>query len=215
MAAFYIVEQGDHIGKLALRFGLNYRAIWEHPNNAQLKALRQNPSVLLPGDRLFIPDRSVREETLGIDQRHRFKTSRAPLRLRITLEDIFFEPIAHANCALNLGARTIRLQTNAEGKIDEAIDPDVHEVILVVHDKERALSGLPITIKVGDLDPVQEKSGQIARLNAMGYSAGKPINGDDAQFRSAVEEFQCDFGLQVDGKCGPTTQGKLKKVYGC
>ena len=36
-----------------------------------------------------------------------------------------------------------------------------------------------------------------------------------ALFLSAVEEFQCDHGLVVDGKCGPTTQAKLKQVHGC
>ena len=34
-------------------------------------------------------------------------------------------------------------------------------------------------------------------------------------FLSAIEEFQCDHGLVVDGKCGPATQAKLKQVHGC
>jgi len=33
-------------------------------------------------------------------------------------------------------------------------------------------------------------------------------------FLSAVEEFQCDNGLTVDGDCGPNTQAKLKEVHG-
>src|SRR5579863_1672052 len=35
------------------------------------------------------------------------------------------------------------------------------------------------------------------------------------QFRSAIEEFQCDHDLKVDGLCGPVTQAKLKQVHGC
>ena len=35
------------------------------------------------------------------------------------------------------------------------------------------------------------------------------------EFEMAVEEFQCDQGLKVDGICGPQTQAKLKKLYGC
>jgi peptidoglycan hydrolase-like protein with peptidoglycan-binding domain len=34
-------------------------------------------------------------------------------------------------------------------------------------------------------------------------------------FRSAVEEFQCDHGLTVDGDCGAQTQAKLLSVHGC
>jgi len=30
-----------------------------------------------------------------------------------------------------------------------------------------------------------------------------------------VGNFQRDHGLTVDGKCGPLTQAKLKKVHGC
>ena len=38
---------------------------------------------------------------------------------------------------------------------------------------------------------------------------------DEKLLASAVEEFQCDHGLTVDGKCGSLTQAKLKKVHGC
>jgi peptidoglycan hydrolase-like protein with peptidoglycan-binding domain len=38
---------------------------------------------------------------------------------------------------------------------------------------------------------------------------------DEARFKSAVEEFQCDHGLAVDGKCGPKTQAKLEEIHGC
>lgn len=46
---------------------------------------------------------------------------------------------------------------------------------------------------------------------------GNSARSDEAQeqFRSAVEEFQCDHGLTVDGICGPITQAKLKQVHGC
>ncbi len=55
-------------------------------------------------------------------------------------------------------------------------------------------------------------SGQQARLDNLGYFAS---DGDDDAFKSAVEEFQCDNSLTVDGDCGPATQAKLKQVYGC
>ena len=42
--------------------------------------------------------------------------------------------------------------------------------------------------------------------------------GDDPKnldFRSAVEEFQCDQKLSVDGVVGPATRARLVKAYGC
>jgi hypothetical protein len=82
---------------------------------------------------------------------------------------------------------------------------------------------LSLPLKIGYLDPVTTVPGQVARLNNLGYDAGLVGREDRAprdeegqrQFRSAVEEFQCDHGLAVDGKCGPVTQAKLKKVHGC
>jgi peptidoglycan hydrolase-like protein with peptidoglycan-binding domain len=70
-------------------------------------------------------------------------------------------------------------------------------------------------LKVGDLDPVVEVPGQIERLNNLGYFAGVVGKNDDTAFHSAVEEFQCDFGLKVDAICGPKTRAKLQEIHGC
>ena len=70
-----------------------------------------------------------------------------------------------------------------------------------------------LPIKIGYLDPVEEVSGQIGRLDNLGYFPGDGT--DEDQFKSAIEEFQCDNGLTVDGDCGPGTQAKLKEIHGC
>jgi len=71
------------------------------------------------------------------------------------------------------------------------------------------------TLRVGHLDPVEETSGQIARLRNLGYYRG-PADGSDLKLmRAAIEEFQCEHGLTVDGVCGPQTQSKLREVHGC
>ena len=72
-----------------------------------------------------------------------------------------------------------------------------------------------IAIQIGDLDPVDESSGQVARLANLGYYRGPVDKVDPDEFKSAVEEFQCENSLTVDGKIGPKTQAKLKTVHGC
>jgi hypothetical protein len=71
---------------------------------------------------------------------------------------------------------------------------------------------IPVEVKVGHLDPVEEESGQRGRLNALGYEAGDPAKSGDGslEFRSAVEESQCDHGLKVDGVVGAQTRKKLQ-----
>jgi hypothetical protein len=216
MAGNYTVKQGDHLSKIAKDFGFSdYHTIWDDPNNADLKQKRQDPNVLFPGDTLFIPDREAREESASTDQQHRYQVRRPKLQLRLVLEDLYEKPIANAPCVLALGSETRDVTTDATGRIEQDIPSDVHDAFLIIHGDQTPFDGDSIAIKIGDMDPVDQVSGQTARLNNMGYFAGDPAQKDDQAFQSAVEEFQCDHGLTVDGKCGPITQAKLKQVHGC
>jgi len=216
LAGNYTVQQGDHLSKIAHAMGFSsYHTIWDHPNNAALKQQRQNPNVLFPGDVLFIPDRETREESRPTDQKHKFQKKKPDLKLRLTLEDIYEKPIANASCVLMLGGDTRTVTTDGSGKIEQDIKPDVHDATLTIQDAQTPFQGSQIAIKIGDLDPVTEVSGQTARLNNLGYCAGAVDQPDADAFESAVEEFQCDNNLTVDGICGPQTQAKLKQAHGC
>jgi N-acetylmuramoyl-L-alanine amidase len=216
MPTDYVVKQGDYLAKIARANGFSdYRAIWDHPRNAELKAERQDPNILFPGDHLVISDREPRSEFCVTEQRHRFRLHTPTLKLRLVLEDMYEKPVAHAPCKLMIGTDLDELTTDANGRISQDLRPDAHDAILVVHSAETPFSDVVLSIQIGDLDPVQKVSGQIARLNNLGYFAGNVDSSTTDQFRSAVEEFQCDHGLTVDGICGPITQSALKRVHGC
>jgi peptidoglycan hydrolase-like protein with peptidoglycan-binding domain len=99
-------------------------------------------------------------------------------------------------------------------QIEQQIPKRAENGALTIED-DRSPFGVEVPIKVGHLDPVDEVSGQRARLNNLGYNAGERAAPAELQFRSAVEEFQCDYDLTVDGVCGPQTQAKLLEVHGC
>ncbi len=84
----------------------------------------------------------------------------------------------------------------------------------IMKEEGSRLQGIAIPLKIGHLDPVDVQTGQIARLNNLGYFAGPLDPLDEKLLLSAIEEFQCDKGLQVDGKCGLKTQAKLVEVHG-
>ena len=216
MASHHDVEQGEYLSKIAAKYGFSdYQVIWDHAENAALKAKRKNPNVLYPGDRLYIPDKEVREESRSTDQRHRFKVNREKLKLRLVLEDQYERPIADAPCELHVEWQVYNLTTDGKGKIEQDIPARASEGRLIITSKETALDTLVIPVKIGHLDPVEEVSGQQARLMNLGYYTG-PIDGQDGPlFKLAVEEFQCEHGLAVDGICGPQTQTKLKSTHGC
>ena len=217
MATYHTVKQGEYLPKIAMEYGFaNYQKIWDHPENAELKEKRQTPNVLFPGDRLYIPDKQVKTESGATGQRHRFRLKGELPMLRIVLKDVDDQPIANAECDLVVEGKIHQVTTDANGLIEQEIPKTAEGGYLLSHDPEIPFdSQIPIEIQIGHLDPVEEISGQRARLNNLGYDTGDPDSGDEQQFRSAVEEFQCDYGLTVNGVCDPETQEKLKEVYGC
>jgi len=212
----YTVEQGDHLSKIAKDNGFtDYTIIWDHPNNATLKNKRQNPNVLLPGDQVFIPDMEQKQESGATDKRHSFTVDKKTLKLCLVLADAYEKPIAGAQCALLIDGQVYQLTTDGNGKLEQEIPLDAKEGTLTIRGDQTPFANECFAIKIGHLDPVDETSGQIGRLNNLGYAAGSVDGSDDDAFESAVQEFQCDNGLTVDGICGPQTQAKLKQVHGC
>jgi LysM repeat protein len=220
MGEYHRVVQGEHLSSIARKYGFSdYKTIWNHGQNAELKKQRQNPNVIFPGDRLFIPDKEEKTESGSTEQKHRFVLKTEKLKLRLVLEDLYEKPIANAQCELRVENETFPLTTDGQGRIEKDIKPDAHSAFLTIKDSQTPISEMLIPIKIGDLNPEDKESGQKARLNNLGYGAG-PLDGKTEEenktlFLSAIEEFQCDHGLLVDGKCGPMTQAKLKQVHGC
>jgi N-acetylmuramoyl-L-alanine amidase len=229
MSMYHRVEQGEHLSSIAKKYGFStYKTIWDHPENAELKNNRKNPNVLFPGDWLFVPDGNEKSVSRSTEKRHRFLLRTQTLKLRLVLEDLYEKPIANAKCELQVENEDFKLVTNGQGRIEQDIKPEAKRALLIIKDPKTPVNEIEIPIKIGHLDPVEEVSGQKARLNNLGYFAG-PFDGkteaeNQALFRSAIEEFQCDHFPEprradgvpsaVDGLCGPKTQAKLKQVHG-
>lgn len=217
MAEQHTVVQGEHVTSIAAFYGFrDYRTIWDHPENARLRSLRHNPNVLLPGDIVFIPDLEPIEAPRSTDQKHQFVLSRPPLKLRIQLENQYGQPVVGAPCVLVLDSDSKSLTSDGTGKVECTIPPSIEDSSLIIEDSEHThYANTPIPVKIGHLDPETELRGQQARLKNLGYFPGE-VNGEPSEdFQSAVEEFQCENALTVDGICGPKTQAKLKQVCGC
>jgi Putative peptidoglycan binding domain/LysM domain len=220
MGINHTVKQGEHLSSIARRYGFSdYKIIWNDPNNVKLKEQRKNPNVLYPGDQLYIRDKEEKQESRSTEQHHTFQIKNPKLELRLVLEDQFSKPIKNAQCELHVENQVLHLTSDGLGHINQSIPATAENALLIIKDPKTPLNEMAIPIKIGHLDPVEEQSGQLSRLNNLGYFAG-PLESaskeeNQALFLSAVEEFQCDHGLTVDGKCGPLTQTKLRRVHGC
>jgi N-acetylmuramoyl-L-alanine amidase len=212
----HVVEQGHYVSKLAKQRGFtNFKTIWDHPANKELKKLRTTPNVLAPGDKLFIPEKKPRTEVRSTDSQHKFTLLGKPLKLRVVVHDVTDKPVSGKPCELKVtdSPDVTPLNTDGSGMVEREIKPDAAKGKLTLKD-----AGLPIDLDldllIGHLDPLDTITGQKARLNNLGYNAGDVNDQVTLQFKSAVEEFQCDQKLAVDGVCGPNTQAKLKTAYG-
>jgi len=229
MGTLHTVVQGEHLSHIARNYGFtSFKPIWHAGENAALRDKRKTPDVLFPGDQVFIPDKGIREEPRPTDQKHRFVRQGETLMLRVVLKGFRDEPLKRHEGTLQVESDGKVFNSKDDGLLEREIPATAeHGLILdtgeagILADAQRELQ-----LKIGHLDPVDELSGQMARLNNLGYGAGpvpaRPLSAKEEAdirtsmtFRSAVEEFQCDAGLLVDGKCGKQTQAKLVAVHGC
>jgi hypothetical protein len=213
--AEHTVQQGEHISTLAKKYGFyDYNTIWNDPTNQDLQSDRDNPNVLFPGDVVTIPDKKPKAEDRPTAQSHTFQVKSKVLKLRIAIKSYFDEVIANTKCVLEIQGKPFTEQTDANGLVEAVCDPLATEGKLVIRGSE-------LEVQIGSLDPVDKPSGQVARLNNLGYGAG-PIDAPDQDLlQSAIEEFQADQNIRngpggrVTGVCDDTTQARLKKVHGC
>ena len=102
----YTVKQGDCCSSLGYKFGIPWKKIWDHANNAALRQKRKTPDVLFPGDTIFIPDKTLKEEPCSTEQLHKFKKKieKVWLRLRLLEED---KPRKNLKYKLKIGDQEI------------------------------------------------------------------------------------------------------------
>lgn len=235
----YSVQEGDCIGNIAFSRGIDWHTIWDHPENAELKAKRKDPNVLLPGDIVFIPDLRVKEQDCPTDAKHSFKVKGTPARFRIKMlgerkqedktesraptnhsiyKDPDFkpktrsdDPIANVPYVLDVDGKLTNGVTGGDGVIDLPIPPGARRGKLTVNPgtPQEKIYNFPF----GSLDPIEEFSGVSRRLNNLGFFCGSG-NASTKEFKAAVSLFQESFGLPITGAIDDATRDKLKEVHG-
>jgi hypothetical protein len=203
MAEDYTVSTGECMHSIAFEHGFFWETLWNHANNAALKDLRQDPSVLFEGDVVHIPDLTVREESCGAEQTHRFRLKGVPAHLRIRLmqDD---QPIANQPFELDVDGRTETGTTDGDGNIDVPVMPNASGGELIVGEgADRAVYPLDF----GYVDPLDTESGVAGRLADLGYST-------DPDLAEALRSFQARNGLSETGEIDQATRDKLEELFG-
>jgi hypothetical protein len=203
-------RQGDCVLSIARRYGFSPDTLWAHPNNADLRNRRKR-TILLPGDPVFIPERTDREETVPTGEMHLFRARGLPIcrvSVRFLREG---EPRASVRYTLTVGGQSFAGETDDDGKVEHRIPTESTLGELVLHD---AGGDEIYLLQLGHLNPRNDVAGAQSRLHHLGFGCG-PIDGKlGPRTRAALRTFQRNHGLEVTGRLDDPTQVKLEEVHG-
>jgi len=205
----YKVKQGDCLSSIALKHGVFWEMVWNHPKNASLKERRKDPNILYPGDIVFIPKKEEKQESGATEKKHRFRRKGIPAKLRLRLLDDDDQPLSSKQYILDIDGKLLSGSTDSKGMLEHSIPPDAKKgrLILVENQDEYLLD-------LGDVDPIDEVSGIQGRLNNLGFNGG-PVDGVlGPRTKAAIKEFQRKHKLKETGEVDEATRKKLIEVHG-
>ena len=200
------VGSGETTSSLAKKNGFFWRTIWDHPENAELKAKRKDPNVLFEDDDIFIPEKQIKEVSKGTEAEHTFKLKGEPAKLKLQLLKNG-KPRANEEYVLDIDGTLTDGKTDGDGKVEHFIPPDAKSGRLIMKNGKEAYD-----LQLGYLDPVDLITGVQQRLNNLGYDCGGEMGELGERTREALRKFQADNQLQETGEPDNATKAKLKEL---
>ena len=234
----YVVKDGDCLESIAFAHGLLWQNILNAPQNAGLKAARE-ANVLLPGDRLFLPQITQKSVDCATDKQHIFERKGLSSRIRLhVLEWVLsvtgaqdpsqsgseneesdanpspmaqLRPRKNVPYVLQIDQSLFSGNADEEGWIDHPISPGARGGSLTLEPGTPRAQKMPIVM--GRLDPIDARSGVRQRLANLGFDLG---SGDPAseEYRGAITLFQQACGIKATGAVDDDTIEKLKGLHG-
>jgi hypothetical protein len=210
----YVIKQGDYLTRVAHRLGFVADEVWNHAKNAELKRTRRDPNTLKAGDILFVPDEPKKRNPYTKETTNAYVASvpRLPVTLALTFNG---EPVANESYVVKgLGKDDEELTTGPDGVAKFEVDVHVREVVVELVKKKKRYRML-----LGDLDPIDEASGQRMRLTNLGYYGASLVGADryvahnEQQLRAALRAFQQAEGLEVSGLFDTLTREALLRAH--
>ncbi len=198
----YNVRQGDCISSIADELGLKWETVWNHGNNASLRAKRKDPNVLYPGDEVYVPDREIKELSRSTDQKHKFVKKGEPTKLKLRLLDDY-KPRAGVKYQLEIDGASKSGTTDSNGFITEMIPAGARSGRLLVG---QGSTKDYYDLRLGELDPLETEDGVRGRLIDLGFGSDN--------LNDAISAFQKREGLETTGEANDATLNRLKERFG-
>ena len=232
-----LVLPGECIASLAATCGVTPEQLWNDPDNAPLRERRGDPSMLMAGDEVALPEPTREGASVSAGGSHSFVGQRPTVRLVLKLHDEVWpdetvqgshetseqgtrssepelvdppplEPLASVPYRLSVAGRVIEGTTDGDGLLDETVDARATVAELVLDPDTEDERRLELHI--GVLDPADEPSGITQRLSNLGFTSASP---DHAPM--TIAHYQESRGLEINGELDDATRGKIVDESGC
>lgn len=206
----YVVQEGDCISSIASAHGHFWETIWDAAANAELREAREDPNVLLPGDRLTVPERREKWEARPTEQRHRFRRRGEPAMLRLRFLACG-EPRAGEPYRIEVDGRTVAEGTlDDDGMLEVPIPPAAGQALAAVGEPGQEDVH---EFALGGTDPVTELRGVQQRLINLSYGCDLEAELGEST-RAAIRAFQAEHDLEETGEPDEATRQALLDAHG-
>jgi hypothetical protein len=122
--AKHTVVPGDCFCSLAKTNNFfDYLTLYNHGDNAALKAKRPNANQLEEGDEVEIPDKKVKKVACASNKEHKFVVVRTKTKVRLVLMDAKDKVLRVKKCELAVGIRKQKTLPDAQGLVEIEVDP--------------------------------------------------------------------------------------------
>jgi hypothetical protein len=204
----YVVQQGDHLAKLAFLFGTDSATLWNDPRNAELAARRTNSRTLHPGDVIYVPGEPAPALELVVGEPNTYRARVPKVAIRVRLDSSYVALAGKEYELHGLGsASPPRGVVSADSEVAFEVPVWTREVALHFHDPK-----LILKLRIGDLDPIEEPSGITQRLRNLGHL---PATGaiSSARLAAAIRTFQAQANLEMTGHLDSATRDAIQREH--
>ena len=204
----YEVSQGECLASIAFNTGFTPETLWNDIGNRELRDARKDPNVLLPGDRVHVPELRERIEHCVTEKRHIFvrKATRCPFRMTIMDYD---RPRANECYRLKIEGLWYEGALDKDGTLNEMIPANASTGQLYLG--EGPLEEM-FELQFGAIDPCVNVPGIQKRLRNLGFDCGSETR-LGPKTRTALSEFQRKYNLKVTGKLDDDTRNQLQEEH--
>ncbi len=197
---------GETTSSLAKKKGFFWKTIWEHPENAGLRAKRKDPNVLYETDDIFIPEREIKKVSKGTEAQHVFRRKGEPSKIKMQMFALG-KPRANEDYIFDVDGKQTNGKTDGDGKLEHFIPGDAKSGKLIFKGGKEIHS-----LRLGNLDPLDQISGVQQRLNNLGYNCGGENGKLGEKTKAALKKFQADNKLNASGEPDAATKAKLQQL---